>query len=77
MKFEDKQTGKTYDDKFTVMQGLHDQLIKTKEENEKLRKIVDFYMFKWEHRKNYMKNYMAKARADGRVKHWRKYKNEN
>ena len=33
MTFEDKQTGKIYDDKFTVMQGLHDKLIKTEEEN--------------------------------------------
>ena len=76
MKFEDKQTGKTYDDKFTVMQGLHDQLIKTEEENKRLNKALDFFMSKWEHRRNYMKHYMAKQRAKGKIKHWRVYKEE-
>jgi|TARA_B110000967_G_scaffold110201_1_gene112785 hypothetical protein len=32
---------------------------------------------KYNHRREYMKNYMTKARAEGRIKHWRKYKNED
>ena len=40
------------------------------ETNESLNKALDFFLTKWNHRRDYMKNYMAKARADGRVKHW-------
>jgi hypothetical protein len=32
---------------------------------------------KYNHRREYMKNYMTKARTEGRIKHWRKYKNED
>ena len=47
-----------------------------KKENERLNKALSFFLDKWNHRKEYMKNYMARARADGRVAKWRS-KNED
>ena len=57
-------------EKYTLMQGLCDKVEVLSKENKRLNKALDFFLTKWNHRRDYMKNYMAKARADGRVKRW-------
>ena len=62
--------------KFDLVRALTDRVDELEKLNAGLTNSLDFFMDKWQHRKNYMKNYMAKARADGRVAKWRS-KNED
>ena len=62
--------------KFDLVQALTDRVDELEKLNLRLTNSLDFFMDKWQHRKNYMKHYMAKARADGRAAKWRS-KNED
>ncbi len=51
-------------------------------ENRKLKATITLLLNKEDRKRRYMREYMRKARAEGRVKHWREYlkdkqKNEN
>ena len=49
-------------------------------ENKKLRATLSLMLNKEDRRRRYMREYMKKARAEGRVKHWLEYlkdKNES
>jgi len=45
--------------------------------NEKQKDILLENLFeKYNHRREYMRDYMSKARAEGKIKHWRTYRAE-
>ena len=45
-------------------------------ENKELKSLLRVYLAKDQRRKIYMRNYMRKARAEGKIKHWRQYQRE-
>ena len=62
--------------KFDLVRAMNDRIEELENLNKRLNKALEFYVSKWNHRNNYMRNYMTKARADGRVSKWRS-KNED
>ena len=45
-------------------------------ENKDLKSLLNVYLAKEQRRRIYMRNYMRKARKEGRIKHWREYLRE-
>ena len=52
---------------------VKEELIK---ENKDLKSLLNVYLAKEQRRRIYMRNYMRKARKEGRIKHWREYLRE-